>query len=70
MFRLCNTCKKEFNEYLEGAACSNPLGLSYTSVPMNALRTILTNRLKYKMKKKKISDLTDSYFIHKPPNIY
>ena len=30
-----------------------PPGLYYTSVPMNALETILTNRLKYKMKKKK-----------------
>ncbi|MGA9166881.1 MAG: hypothetical protein WB053_05820 [Nitrososphaeraceae archaeon] len=30
-----------------------PPGMYYTSVPMNALRTILTNKLKYKMKKKK-----------------
>jgi len=30
-----------------------PPGWYYTSVPMNALKTILTNKLKYKMKKKK-----------------
>ena len=53
MFRLCNTCKKEFNEYLEGAYYSSATGLVLsTSVPMNALRTILTDKLKYKMKKK------------------
>ena len=46
MFRLCNTCKKEFNEYLEGAYYSSATGC--ISVPMNALKTILTNRLKYR----------------------
>jgi hypothetical protein len=30
-----------------------PPELYYTSVPKNALRTILTNRLKYKMLKKR-----------------
>jgi hypothetical protein len=27
MFRLCNTCKKEFNEYLEGAYYSSAAGV-------------------------------------------
>ena len=34
-----------------------PLELSYTSVPMNALKTTLTNKLKYRRRRKENSDL-------------
>jgi hypothetical protein len=44
-----------------------PLELSYTSVPMNALKTILTNRPKYKMKKKKEFRLDKFIFYTNPP---
>ena len=45
--------RKNLTNTLKEHIIQAPPELYYTSVPMNALKTILTNRLKYKMKKKK-----------------
>jgi hypothetical protein len=50
MYRHCTTCKKEYNEYLEGALYSSAAGAVLYSVPRSALKSILTERLKYKIK--------------------
>jgi hypothetical protein len=43
--------------------------LSYTSVPMNALKTTLTNKLKYRRRRKENSDLMNLFF-KQTPDLY
>ena len=43
-----------------------PLELYYTSVPMNVLKATLTNRLKYRYRRKENSDMMNLFFIQTP----